>query len=95
MWQQVKYWRSWVSHDHSSKVVALTPKHIANDFEVFRMSAWVAFVACAVEAVRVFHIRGKLPEDFRISTRVLLFQADTVPAPLELERWALVWQGDS
>lgn len=41
-----------------------TPKHIGNDFEVFKMSEWAAFVACAVEAARVFHMRGKLPEDF-------------------------------
>jgi hypothetical protein len=41
-----------------------TPKHIANDSTVFKMSEWAAFVACAADAAKVFQMRGKLPEDF-------------------------------
>jgi hypothetical protein len=45
------------------QLCSATPKHIAHDCEVFEMGEWAAFVACAVEAALVFHMRGKLPED--------------------------------
>jgi hypothetical protein len=54
--------------DGWERLCSATPKHVIHDSEVFKMSEWEAFVACAAEAALTFHGRGKLPEG--MSTQV-------------------------